>query len=531
MDTSSILFKTGVAFLIVGVIVAFILLGPKLIKKLFPSDGNASSEKDCTARNWFWVQSENKCCKFYDGNVCCQEGEILFAGKCVVPDCGNQLCPEGQTCNSESGVKSCGCQETQTKCTLKDGTTECCAKGQQCLEGGCCDAASTCVGDGETQTCCASGYNCTKTNDSKKGLCCPSGQGCVLSDGTLKCCDAHETCVGGKCVVKCGNTYCDPAKKEICNKDINKCFTSACDFLDTVYNPNVGPTFGKQNAVICKNKAGQLVWEQAQNADASRTITAYVGNPSCPSEDCIKHLESVGVTEETSKNASIKLNPNNQLESYNGKNYYGTCVAVQDCSLDPVFEQQGKTAPPTNQFINDGANKGVYCENGACGQQCMGSGEKCCSTFYGPTIYDPSKRQCESKNYNGHTQNALISIPPDLCADKVDVCGGNFVSVESSKCKEKLACNTGNNALVQAPYGSPYIDTSRTDSKGNPIVQGAGCAQGYHVTYSFNQVNCHTPYGGSQHCDKLTKATCTNNVTNANFGVGATKGKYISKTT
>jgi len=146
-----------------------------------------------------------------DGDDDCGDGVDCTVDVCVSGECGHSasdsLCPEGLTCNAETGCQGGGCTgdeqcDDAVDCTLdlcqSDGSCLNRALDERCTDGLVCDSTAGCIEGG-----CTGDEQCSDAIDCTIDVCNADGSCANIPDNSL-CEDENQTCMEGLgCVDDC----------------------------------------------------------------------------------------------------------------------------------------------------------------------------------------------------------------------------------------------------------------------------------------------------------------------------------------
>ena len=285
--------------------------------------------------------SDEKC-----GDRYCYANETCINDKCVVTTnvslCDGKTCPQGQTCNPDTGE----CQPTTTDlCKGKTCPTGTCNPLTGNCEGGqtnlclnkTCKPGQTCNSqngecEGEINLCinknCPANQHCNKINGECEGgtdLCanktCPQGQVCNSSNG--ECEGSIDLCANKTCPT---NQHCNQANGE-CEGNVDLCANKTCP-ANQECNPANGECEGEID--LCANKTCPSNQEcnPANGECEPITVDLCEGKPPCPYGQCnpaTGHCE--GACETACESWQYCA-----LGSGTCKNDTGRCTTSADCA-------------------------------------------------------------------------------------------------------------------------------------------------------------------------------------------------------
>jgi len=312
-------------------------------------------------------------------NTCCAAGEYCTTdGKCSKCDpkdkitCGNTCCnKDKQHCSIDNKCVDC----TQALCQGKT----CCKKDETCMPD-----ASCCPSD-------RSYDNNTK--------CCNSR---LCGD---KCCGNNQECVNGKCMTKCGNSYCDD-NTQTCDSTIYKgqkvyvCKTKDCTFDSLNYTPmNINSKVKDDPVKVCQRDGDPPTYYASKQVDMSSlyriakdhehlTEDAKKRGIQCHAQDCFFRLAEYG------------------SDTYEYNEDTKECIATFDCNIELKdkltecpFNDVNQCCQDKNGFTGQVCKDGQICDNGVCsyGFSCTREGK--CVINMDPKSHNhiyKTKAECEN---------------------------------------------------------------------------------------------------------------------------------------
>lgn len=442
--------------------------------KIYNNDKVCDSSKAITCE-------KNKHCNYNkDSCIDCPENQVV---------CGvnNTCCAAGEYCSADGKCSKC---DPKDKITC--GNT-CCNKGtQQCsTDNKCIDCAQAlCQG----KTCCKNDETCMPD-----ASCCPSDHSydnntkcCATKLCGDKCCGNGQECVNGKCMIKCGSSYCDN-DTQTCNNVIYNgvkkyvCTTRNCEWDSLNYTPmNINSKNGPIK--VCQRDGNIPTYYASKQVDMSslyRTAKDHENiSPDaakrgvhCHANDCFYRL---------AEHAAQNYEYNEDTKECIGT--FDCNVELQDKLTTCPFDNVNQCCSDKNGFTGQVCKDGQICDNGVCGYgyNCTKEGTCVFTTDSASPHYTfKTKEGCKNgeKDDKGNIMKCIsetqISNGHYVVLSGTDmgaVCGGlpnGFPSIALKGCNDMASNKTGLDnkydwkCSVQSGDGPPGSHGVRSNSDCN----------------------------------------------------------------
>lgn len=250
----------------------------------------------------------------------------------------SQVCDNGTVCKDSN--QTCNESNQCITCYKKCGSTNCCKDDEFCV--------------GVDNICCKTNQICYSTTGTEQ---CFDDKRCFTnSDGKCICCPVGQVPQDGKCVLKCGTTFCNP-DSELCYEDTTNntstCISATgCSFNSFEYDPQSiekNPVCFSEASITEKNRKYYAYIDDKVPLHSKSGFVNFADPSKCLPGNCVPKMNEVGQQLVSSSNigCTSSIDCSKQLPKLSLNTPRDQCLLKnkQSCCVDKSNYLTGQVCP------------------------------------------------------------------------------------------------------------------------------------------------------------------------------------------